>query len=152
MFILVNNKLHSWQWAWQIHTFILRTDSLSFIRITAKKFPYDSWNRRSEATAFHPSHLFQAKHAFWVKTTSRRYWQPLRSHSWDKAQVCVNSCKQGTSEMGLSDRVEGEGWRCWRRVLWIRREILPVADSDGANSSTKDRQTGGQPGSLSILF
>lgn len=47
-------------------------------------------------------------------------------------------------------RKEGEGWRCKRRVLWIRGEILPVADSNGANSSTKDRQTGGQPASLSI--
>lgn len=52
----------------------------------------------------------------------------------------------------IRQREEGEGWRCWRRVQWIRREILPVADSDGANSSTKDRQTGGQPGSLSIFL
>lgn len=52
----------------------------------------------------------------------------------------------------IRQREEGEGWRCWRRVLRIRREILPVADSDGANSSTKDRQTGGQPGSLSIFL
>lgn len=33
------------------------------------------------------------------------------------------------------------GWRFRRRLLWIRREILPVADSGGANSSTKDSQT-----------
>lgn len=39
----------------------------------------------------------------------------------------------------IRQREESEGWRCWRRVQWIRREILPVADSDGANSSTKDR-------------
>lgn len=72
---------------------------------------------------------------------------------WDKAQVCVfpqtGHIRDGT--IRESER-EGEGWRCWRRALWIGREILPVTDSSGANSSTKDRQTRGQHGSLSICL
>lgn len=122
------------------------SDLLSFIRITARKCSaYESGKGGSEDTVFCLGHLFQVAHAFWVETTSRRCRQTSQlPFMWDKAQVCVNSCTQDTLETGLSDRAEGDAWRCSRRVPWRGREILPVADSDGANSSTKDRQTRGQ--------
>lgn len=70
---------------------------------------------------------------------------------WDKAQVCqTGHIRDGTiRERGVEWGCQG--WRCWRRLLWIRREILPVADSSGANSSTKRQRLGGQP-ALYLLF
>lgn len=47
---------------------------------------------------------------------------------------------------------EGTGWGALETGFVDKRDILPVADSSGANSSTKDRQNGGQPCSLSVLL
>lgn len=129
---------------WQIHTFILR---LLTYYLLSEMFPLLNLGRgESEDTVFCLSHLFSSRTCL----LSWNYFKEVLPTSqlpfmWDKAQVCANSCKRDTLETGLSDRAEGEAWRCSRRVPWKGREILPAADSDGANSSTKDRQTRGQP-------
>lgn len=95
-----------------------------------------------------PEVLWKQAHLLELKATSRSCLPTSLLHfKWDKAQVCQTESSR--------DGFIREGWgrrRCRRRLLWIRREILPVADSGGANSSTKDSQTGGQPASLSRLF
>lgn len=65
----------------------------------------------------------------------------------DKAQVCANSGKQDTSETGLSE-AGGAGDKCRKE----EGEILPLADMMVPTAAPKDRQAGGQPGSLSLLF
>lgn len=129
MFNLVNNKLQSWQWAYLLWTrrprapfqmfssllqnnddkstfFVLRTLTDYLVSGSLPNiFLYETWNRGSEATA--SAIFFQAKHAFWVKTTSMSCFLPLSAHSCGtKRRFCVNSRKQDTSETELSDR----GW------------------------------------------
>lgn len=119
-------------------------DRLSRIRIAAKSVRLKWADQKPPFSA--SVDIFQAKRAFGVKATSREELPTFQlPFMWDKAQICV----KGTGHIrdGTIRRGEDEGWRCWRRVLRIRRPILPLPDSDGANSSTKDRQAGGRPGS-----
>lgn len=125
------------------------SDLLSFIRITARKCSAYESGKGGGGIRGHRL-LPQPSFSSHTCLLSWNYFKEVLPTSqlpfmWDKAQVCVNSCERDTLETGLSDRAEGDAWRCSRRVPRKGREILPVADSDGANSSTKDRQTRGQP-------
>lgn len=113
---------------------------------------WETWNRRSEATAL----LLCQAPLSQTCLLSSNYFKEVHPnlstpiHVGQSAGLCVPANRtHQRQDYQRERRARGGGAG---DELYGYREILPVADSDGANSRTKDRQAGGQHGSLSICL